>query len=57
MLESDSFNHEIFAGETVLGAWSSPIVHIGRFFQTVNKFSLFYSSNRACHAQKNLAVT
>ncbi len=34
MLESDSFNYEILAGETVLGAWSSPILHIGRSFNT-----------------------
>ncbi len=34
MLESDSFNNEILAGETVLGAWSSPILHIGRSFNT-----------------------
>ncbi len=35
-MESDSFNHEILAGETVSGAQSSP--KIGRFFQTINKY-------------------
>ncbi len=45
MLESDSFNHEILAGETVLGAWSSLMLHMGRFFN-IKKilFSLFYSA-------------
>ncbi len=34
-LESDSFNYEILAGETALGAPSSPILHISRFFWTI----------------------
>ncbi len=32
-LESDSFNHEILAGDTVAGAWSSPIVQKGRLLR------------------------
>ncbi len=39
-----SFNHEILAGETMLGAWSSPIVHIGRFLQTINVFIILLST-------------
>ncbi len=29
------FNHEILASEMVLGARSSPILHIGRFFRII----------------------
>ncbi len=59
MLELYSFIHKISVGETVSGAWSSPIVHIGRFFRigTINNYVLIiFSVPQACHAHGNVAV-
>ncbi len=57
MLESGSFNHQILAGETVLGS-GRPQYFISVFFQHNFFFFiihlLFYAADRTCHGQNNL---
>ncbi len=40
-----SFNHKILACEMVSSARSSPIVHIDRFFQTINKYFHYFTQH------------
>ncbi len=55
-LESDSFNHKILAGEMVLGARSSPILLICRFFWTVN-ILFHYFIQQAGHAMPKRTIS
>ncbi len=53
MLESDSFSHEILAGERLSAARSSTIFDIGRFFWTINKcFIILFSTTGMPHPKE-----